>query len=92
MRESPGIPAVTVTPTQAYLSVPSLNALVHKDWKNELVAYNDIIDAMKKKEQELNDTTMFFIMAQNDVFRLLHDFLNASYEELYCILRLMNSI
>lgn len=77
------LPSQAMTPTQAYLSVPKLNALVHKDWKNELVAYKDMLDAMKKKEHELNDTHYVFYHGQNDIFRLLHDFLNALYEELY---------
>lgn len=73
----------TMTPTQAYLSVPRLNALVHKDWKNELVDYKDMFDEIKKKEHEFNDTHYVFYHGQNDAFRLLHDFLNALYEELY---------
>lgn len=76
-------PSKNLTPTKAYLTIPKLNALVHKDWKQELISYKDLFDGMQKKEYELNDSHYVFYHGQNDVFRLLHDFLNAVYEELY---------
>lgn len=80
---SPPRSKTTLTPTQSYLSIPSLSALVKKDWQNELVAHKDILDAMQKREDEFNDTHYVFYHGQNDIFRTLHDVLNNLYEMMY---------
>lgn len=68
-----------LTPTQAYLSIPTLKQGVEKRWSNEIKRHKPMIDTVMAREKEFQDTHYVFYHAQNGYFRILQDFLKEWY-------------
>lgn len=68
-----------LTPTQAYLSIPTLKQGIENKWPNEIKQHKPMIDTIMAREQELNDTHYVFYHGQNGSFRIFQDFLKEWY-------------
>lgn len=68
-----------LTPTQAYLSIPTLRQNVENLWSKELEQYKTMIDSIMAREKEFQDSHYVFYHGQTGSFRIFQDFLKEWY-------------